>query len=79
MLEFAHKVVTECAHLLPVVITLMIPTPTRRLVVVQLLLLSLPAALSSKLAAWNSIGNIKVLLSSLLVRGEHAQRGAVGS
>jgi hypothetical protein len=32
-----------------------------------------------KLAAWNSIGNIKVPLSSLLVSGVQAQRGAVGS
>jgi hypothetical protein len=79
MLEFAHKVVKECAHLLPAAITLMIPTPTCRLVVVQLLLLSLPDALSSKLAAWTSIGNIKVLLSSLLVSAVQAQRGAVGS
>jgi hypothetical protein len=51
MLEFAHKVVKECAHLLPAAIALMIPTPTCRLVVMQLLLLSLPVALGSKLAA----------------------------
>jgi hypothetical protein len=79
VLEFAHKVMNGCAHLLPAAITLMNPTPTCRLVVMQMLLLSLPAALGSKLAACNSIGNINVPLSSLLVSGVQAQHGAAGS